>query len=71
MGFHIPTDVLIIVWTVVAATVLLMAVFARLYRKAGPNEALVVYGIRGPASSRATARSSCPWSKTAASCRWS
>jgi flotillin len=25
-----------------------MAVFARLYRKAGPHEALVVYGVRGP-----------------------
>ena len=48
MGFHIPTDALIIVWSVVIATVLLMAVFTKLYRKAGPNEALVVYGIRGP-----------------------
>ncbi len=48
MGFHIPTDVVVIVWTVVIATILLMAVFTKLYRKAGPNEALVVYGIRGP-----------------------
>jgi len=47
MGFHIPTDVVVIVWSVVVATVLLIAVFTRLYRKAGPNEALVVYGIRG------------------------
>ena len=48
MGFHIPTDALIVVWSVVIATVLLMAFFTKLYRKAGPNEALVVYGIRGP-----------------------
>jgi flotillin len=48
MGFHIPTDVVVIVWSVVIATVLLMALFTKLYRKAGPNEALVVYGIRGP-----------------------
>jgi flotillin len=47
MGFHIPTDVVVIVWSVVAATILIIAVFTRLYRKAGPNEALVVYGIRG------------------------
>ena len=47
MGLHIPTDVVVIVWSVVAATVLIIAVFTRLYRKAGPNEALVVYGIRG------------------------
>src|SRR5271165_1796391 len=47
MGFHIPTEVLIIAWTAVAAVVLLTAIFARLYRKAGPNEVLVVYGFRG------------------------
>src|SRR6202522_4824128 len=44
---EIPTDVLVIAATAVAAIVLLMAVFANLYRKAGPNEALVVYGSRG------------------------
>ena len=27
--------------------ILLMSMFARLYRKAGPHEALVVYGFRG------------------------
>src|SRR5580692_830416 len=48
MGFHIPTDAVVIVWSVVIATILLMALFTKLYRKAGPNEALVVYGIRGP-----------------------
>ncbi len=44
---HIPTEALIIAWTAVAAIVLLMAIFAKLYRKAGPHEALVVYGFRG------------------------
>jgi flotillin len=44
---HIPTEVLIIAWTSVAAIFLLAAVFAKLYRKAGPNEALIVYGLRG------------------------
>src|SRR5579862_8362019 len=44
---QIPTDVLIIVGTAVAAILLLMAVFANLYRKAGPHEALIVYGFRG------------------------
>lgn len=47
MGLHIPTDVLVIVWSVVIATILIIATFTKLYRKAGPNEALVVYGIRG------------------------
>ena len=45
---HIPTDVLMITALAVIAIFMLMAMFARLYRKAGPNEALVVYGIRGP-----------------------
>jgi flotillin len=44
---EIPTEVLIVAATAVAAIVLLMAVFAKLYRKAGPYEALVVYGFRG------------------------
>src|ERR1700751_3351609 len=44
---QIPTDVLIIAGTGVAAILLLMAVFANLYRKAGPHEALIVYGFRG------------------------
>jgi flotillin len=47
MGFHIPTEALIVAWTAVAAVVLVVAIFARLYRKAGPNEVLVVYGFRG------------------------
>ena len=45
---HIPTDALMIAALAVIAIFLLMAMFARLYRKAGPNEALVVYGLRGP-----------------------
>jgi flotillin len=45
---HITTDVWIVVWAVVLVTMMLIAFFARLYRKAGPNEALVVFGIRGP-----------------------
>src|ERR1700719_3548989 len=44
---QIPTDVLIVAGTGVAAILLVMAVFANLYRKAGPHEALIVYGFRG------------------------
>ena len=32
----------------VMALILLFGIMARLYRKAGPNEALIVYGFRGP-----------------------
>ncbi|WP_263367923.1 flotillin family protein [Edaphobacter bradus] len=38
----------IIVGLAVAGTLLLMTLMARLFRKAGPNEALIVYGFRGP-----------------------
>ncbi|HTR38358.1 MAG TPA: SPFH domain-containing protein [Bryobacteraceae bacterium] len=44
---HITPDVIIIVGLMVLAILFLMAMFARLYRKAGPHEALVVYGFRG------------------------
>jgi flotillin len=37
----------IIAGLMVVAVMLLMAMFAQLYRKAGPHEALVVYGLRG------------------------
>ena len=41
------TDALTIAAVAVGVLVLLMVFFARLYRKAGPHEALVVYGFRG------------------------
>src|SRR5215831_19221719 len=44
---NVLTDALTIASIAVGALVLLMIVFARLYRKAGPHEALVVYGFRG------------------------
>src|SRR5256885_6752412 len=45
--FGIPVEYLIIAGLAVLALLLLMSVLARLYRKAGPHEALVVYGFRG------------------------
>src|SRR5216117_1166780 len=45
--YGIPMEYLIIAGLAVHALLLLMSVLARLYRKAGPHEALVVYGFRG------------------------
>src|SRR5881628_915117 len=45
VGFS--NGVLVITSLMVVATLMLLTVFARLYRKAGPHEALVVYGFRG------------------------
>src|SRR5579883_96484 len=42
----IPTDLVVIGVLAVLAILFLMAMFARLYRKAGPHEALIVYGYR-------------------------
>src|SRR6516164_11430498 len=40
-------EVLVISGLMVLAILFLMAMMARLYRKAGPHQALVVYGMRG------------------------
>ena len=40
-------QVLTIAGLMVLVVMFFMAMFARLYRKAGPHEALVVYGFRG------------------------
>src|SRR2546428_2604395 len=45
--FGIAIEIWIIAGLVVLATLLLMSMLARLYRKAGPHESLVVYGSRG------------------------
>src|SRR2546428_13116279 len=45
VGFS--NGVLVVTALMVVATLMLLTVFARLYRKAGPHQALVVYGIRG------------------------
>jgi flotillin len=47
MPFQIPIDVWIIAGLLVLVILALFGVFAKLYRKAGPHEALVVFGFRG------------------------
>src|SRR6266571_3136925 len=47
MGFQIPTEVLVLAGLCVLVIMFAFAAFAKLYRKAGPHEALVVYGFRG------------------------
>ena len=38
---------IVIAMLMVLAIVFLMAMFAKLFRKAGPHEAIIVYGFRG------------------------
>jgi flotillin len=45
--FGIRPEILVIAGLAVLVVLFLMAMFASLYRKAGPHEALVVYGFRG------------------------
>jgi flotillin len=47
MWFGIASEIWIIVGLMVLLVMLLMSALARLYRKAGPHEALVVYGFGG------------------------
>src|SRR2546425_3582885 len=44
---EISMNVIVIATLMVLTVMFVMAMFANLYRKAGPHEALVVYGIRG------------------------
>src|SRR5271157_3618142 len=44
---HISNEVFIVTALMVLTVLLLISMFARLYRKAGPHEALVVYGFGG------------------------
>ena len=47
MTFGISTEIWVIVGLGVLALMFLMSFLARLYRKAGPHEALIVYGVGG------------------------
>jgi len=42
------SEFVLIVGLCILMLILLMGILARMYRKAGPNEALIVYGFRGP-----------------------
>ena len=44
---HIPPEAVLIIGLAFLALLFVMATVARLYRKAGPNEALIVYGFGG------------------------
>src|SRR6202049_308844 len=44
---HISAGVWVIAGLMVLCVIFLMSMFAKLFRKAGPHEALVVYGFRG------------------------
>ncbi|QEE31027.1 flotillin family protein [Terriglobus albidus] len=43
-----PDSVFIIVGLIAVSTLVLLVLLAKMFRKAGPNEALIVYGFRGP-----------------------
>src|SRR5579875_3772972 len=43
----LSNETIVMIGLIVLATLFLMGMLARLFRKAGPNEALIVYGMRG------------------------
>jgi flotillin len=47
MTFGLPTDVVIIAGLLVLVILMIMVMIARMYRKVGPNEALIRYGMGG------------------------
>ena len=70
--FGMAIEVWVIVGLMVLAVMLLMSMLAKLYRKAGPHEALVVYGFRGTRVVQGTRHAHFPHGrKSAAAFRWS
>ena len=69
--FGVPTEIWVGIGLILLVILLLMSFLANLYRKAGPNEAIVVSEWAAPAWSRVTAPSSSPWSRTGANSRLS
>ena len=45
--FGLPTEVLVVAGSLVLGLLMIMIVIARMYRKVGPNEALIRYGMGG------------------------
>jgi flotillin len=45
--FGLPMNVVVGVGILVVVTLMIMTVIAKMYRKAGPHEALSVYGLGG------------------------
>ncbi|MGH9561487.1 MAG: flotillin family protein [Terracidiphilus sp.] len=43
-----PNDMIVMIGLGLVALILILGLLARMYRKAGPHEALIVYGFRGP-----------------------
>jgi flotillin len=43
-----PNTVFVVIGLCILATIVLLSLLASMFRKAGPNEALIVYGFRGP-----------------------
>ena len=69
--FGLPMNVVIGAGILVAVTLMLMTVIAKMYRKAGPHEALIVYGLGGTNVYTGGALSFSPWCRRAGICRWS
>jgi flotillin len=43
-----PSLAVVIIGLIVVGTLIILALMAKMFRKAGPNEAVIVYGFRGP-----------------------
>src|ERR1035441_8829480 len=47
-GIKMTNELVLIIGLSILALIMILGLLARMYRKAGPNEALIVYGFRGP-----------------------
>ena len=43
-----PNSLIVVIGLIVLATLFIFMFIGSLFRKAGPNEAIIIYGFRGP-----------------------
>jgi len=60
-------QIILIVGLGVLALIFILGLLAKMYRKAGPNEALIVYGFRGPRVIKGHGTVIFPWWRAAVS----
>ena len=62
---------IVMIGLMVLVVLVLMSTLARMYRKAGPNEAIIRYGLGGPKVIIGHGALCIRWCSMRARCRWS
>ena len=69
--FGLPNEVMVIAGLLVLGLLMIMIVIAKMYRKVGPNEALIRFGMGGTEVFCGKGALIFRWSRPAGNFRWS